>query len=183
MDNRETVKEERVLTGRERSNANLKPYGNFTKENAAEIGRRGGIASGVAKRRNKSMKEAAEAVLNAKIVNPKTRKQLEDAGINPDEMTNFMSICYGMLKKAEKGDPRAAEFFVAAVQEDIKSRELDEKKRNNQEIEKTKREELRLKEKAIDMGQNINLNVEKNIKFDEVLTQMAGASAGLSPDD
>jgi hypothetical protein len=178
------MSEEKVLTGREKSNANLRPSPGFTKDNAVEIGRRGGIASGVAKRRNKSMKEAAEAILNAQMVNPKTKKLLEEAGIDPEQMTNFMSICVGMLKKAEKGDTRAADFFVNAVQEDIKSRELEEKRRSNLESEKAKREELRLKEKAIELGQNINLNVDRSPKFDDILSQIAGSSsAGLKEDE
>jgi hypothetical protein len=177
------MSEEKILTGKERRELNLVgPERGFTKENAKERGHQGGIRSGEVKRRNKTMAAAAKSFLESGVINPKVKEQLREYGYEEEDMTQYLQVVAGMANKASKGDARAADWLISAAQQDIKARELDEKIRSNKEAEKAKREELRLKEKAIEMGQNINLNVERNQKFDDILIQAAG-SQGLKEDE
>lgn len=74
---------------------NLKP---FTSANAAQNGRIGGIKSGEVKRERKTMKQALEYIL-------------EQASGNVELGTSNMDeILIAMVKKAQQGNVKAAEF-------------------------------------------------------------------------
>ena len=84
---------------------NLKPP--FTseqnREEAAKNGRKGGIASGEAKRKNKTLREMVELFGRLKV-DGKAARAMEDLGIGKDMQTRFMQGVVSLFNKANKGD-------------------------------------------------------------------------------
>lgn len=80
---------------------------------AAENGKKGGIASGKAKREKKALKETLEELLAMPIKDGKSddiEKIKSIAGIKGKNITMQEAIMVAMLNKAAKGDVRAAEY-------------------------------------------------------------------------
>ena len=89
-------------------NGNLIPASDLTPEERAENGRKGGIASGVAKRKAKSMREAARIILSAPLADdPDTSAALEAMGLEPDQQG---AVLLAALKKSKYGDIEASRF-------------------------------------------------------------------------
>lgn len=84
---------------------NLKPV--RSESEAREKGRNGGIASGEARRRKKTMREALEQLLYHGEVPESTKNMMRAEGINEDEMTHQMVITRSLIAKAESGDVQA----------------------------------------------------------------------------
>ena len=62
--------------------ANLKPFTTEqSREKAKKNGQKGGIASGKAKRKKKTMRQLAEICLNAKLTKPEIAAKLKEAGL------------------------------------------------------------------------------------------------------
>lgn len=83
---------------------NLKPV--RTEDEAKELGRRGGIASGKARRAKKTMREWAEII--GSIETPVTQPDgtmIEDGDLDAD-------IVMAQYRKAHKGDTKAAAFLA-----------------------------------------------------------------------
>lgn len=104
------------LAGRTKSEAarqrkdptqNLKP---FTKENAAEMGRKGGAASQKVQKKKKKLKQCLAAVLELEP-SERNKEKLIDMGLEDDELSNQMLLAATMFNKATRGDVRAAEFI------------------------------------------------------------------------
>ena len=70
-----------------------------TSDEAREIGKKGGIKSGEARRAKKTMREMLDYLLEKEI---KTNK---------GDMTTLEAIMVSMIAKASKGDVRATEFI------------------------------------------------------------------------
>lgn len=86
---------------------NLKP---FTKENAAEMGRKGGAASQKVQKRKKKLKQCLAAILELEP-SERNKEKLIDMGLEDDELSNQMLLAATMFNKATRGDVRAAEFI------------------------------------------------------------------------
>lgn len=82
----------------------------FTKETAAEMGRRGGIAAQKTIKRKKHLRDSLKTILSLEP-NDRNKQKLSDMGIPDDEMTNEMLMAIAMFQKAIKGDVRAAEYI------------------------------------------------------------------------
>ena len=89
---------------------NLIPFTERSKEEVRELNRKGGIASGIARRRKKNMKECLQLLLSLDVKNPKVREQLAKLGIEDEQMTNEMAMMVSALNKATKGDIQAMNF-------------------------------------------------------------------------
>ena len=77
-----------------------------TKE-ARELGKKGGIASGKARRKKANLKNALNTILTAEATN-KTAQILEELGF---ENTNEMAIMLSLTQQAMKGNVRAIELI------------------------------------------------------------------------
>lgn len=86
---------------------NLKPNTTLSKEEAVEMGRKGGIASGKARKEKKLIKDNIELLLGLPIKNRKIKEQLAEVGIDETEMNNQMAMVIAMYQKALKGDVQA----------------------------------------------------------------------------
>jgi hypothetical protein len=95
---------------------NMKPP--RTKDEARERGRKGGIASGEARRRKKTMREALEMLLFDTKLNEQTKQMLQAEGIkNADDFNHQMVITRSLIAKAESGDVQAYHAICAMIGE------------------------------------------------------------------
>ena len=89
---------------------NLKPV--RTTSEARERGRNGGKASGEARRRKKTMREAAKSILDMPISGfPEFASRLKSMGITGDDITFQMAVMSTMMVKAMSGNVNAATFL------------------------------------------------------------------------
>lgn len=88
---------------------NLKPV--RTKEEARERGRNGGIASGKARRRKRTMKNAINLLLEMPLESNSLTETMKKMGFNEEDITNQMAIVVSMWREAVGGNVKAAEFI------------------------------------------------------------------------
>lgn len=98
---------------------NLIPNSERTPEELREMTRKGGIASGKARRKKADLKKAFETILKADVASNKIKQQLEAFGF---EATNEMALAMVMMQKAMKGDVRAFEQISKLTATDTKDR-------------------------------------------------------------
>ena len=102
----------------------LVPLNKRTKEEQKKIAKKGGIKSGEARRKRKTMRETMEIMLSAKIPVANVPKELEKIGITDEDMTAQTAIIYSQVYKAIKEkDTRAAEFCRDTLGEEEEERE------------------------------------------------------------
>lgn len=90
----------------------LIPFSERSKDEAKELGQKGGIASGVVRRKKAAMKDVAAMVLGLKRkVSEKTIAQLADMGIDADEITTQTLALMKLGDKAIAGDIKALEVL------------------------------------------------------------------------
>ena len=89
-----------------------------TSEELREMTRKGGIASGEARRRKKTMREALEMLLFHTKLNEQTKQMLEAEGVKDAEDFNHqMVITRSLIAKAESGDVQAYNAICAMIGE------------------------------------------------------------------
>ena len=108
---------------------------------ARENGKKGGVASGKARRKKANLKKAFEIILQAEVASPNVKKQLEELGF---DSTNEMALAMVMMQKAMKGNVRAFEQISKLTTTDAKDT-LDKKEQRERikrlELENKKREQ------------------------------------------
>lgn len=80
-------------------------------EEARKIHSMGGIASGVAKRRKKLIKETIETILELPVKDQRVKDGLKRIGLTTEDMTQQSLMILGVMKRAQNGDPYAATFI------------------------------------------------------------------------
>lgn len=96
------------------NNGNLKPYGELTEAEQRELTRKGGIASGAARRRKRDMREWAE-VLGEVAMHLKT----PDGADVPDGNAAAAVVLKQYQKAISKSDTAAAAFLMRLRGEDV----------------------------------------------------------------
>ena len=91
---------------------NLIPMDQRSKEEARELGREGGRASGVSRRRKKSLREAADLYLSLPVANRRAWNKISTEGVDPEDIDNQMAMIIGLTQKAIKGDAKAAKIII-----------------------------------------------------------------------
>ena len=86
-----------------------KSFDKLTAEKQREIARKGGVASGKARREKADLKKAFAAVFESTTPNQKLKALLEANGI---EANVLMSMIYALAIRASKGDPKAFELAM-----------------------------------------------------------------------
>lgn len=71
----------------------------------------GGIASGVAKRRKKLIKETIATILELPVKDKRVKDGLKRIGLTTEDMTQQSLMVLGVMKRAQNGDPYAATFI------------------------------------------------------------------------
>ena len=102
---------------------NLIPMDQRSKSEARELGRNGGIASGVSRRRKRSMKEAADLYLSLPVSDRKMWNKISRRGVDPEDIDNQMAMIIGLTMAATTGDAKAAKVIVDLLGEDAHSEE------------------------------------------------------------
>ena len=109
---------------------NLIPMDQRSTDEARELGREGGRASGVSRRRKKSLREAAELYLSLPVADKRAWNKLARDGVAPEDVDNQMAIIAGLTIKAVKGDAKAAKVLFDLLGEQPK----DEPKNDRQAL-------------------------------------------------
>ena len=94
---------------------NLIPFDKRSEEEVRMLNRKGGINSGISRRRKRSMREAADLFLSLKVKDTKTAKELMKSGVDPDDIDNQMAIVAAMTIRAIAGDSRAAKVVMEMI--------------------------------------------------------------------
>ena len=102
---------------------NLIPMDQRSKSEARELGRNGGIASGVSRRRKRSLKEAADLYLSLPVSDRKMWNNISRRGVDPEDIDNQMAMIIGLTMAATAGDAKAAKIIVDLLGEDAHSEE------------------------------------------------------------
>lgn len=90
---------------------NLVPLNERTKTEQRQIAKAGGKASGVARRQKRTMREIAEMVATMEVKDPKMLAALHAAGFQ-DPITNDDAAFFGLIRKAQSGDPAAMKLLA-----------------------------------------------------------------------
>ena len=102
---------------------NLIPMDQRSKSEARELGRNGGIASGVSRRRKRSLKEAADLYLSLPVTDRRVWNKIARKGVDPEDIDNQMAMIIGLTMAATAGDAKAAKVIVDLLGEDAHSGE------------------------------------------------------------
>ena len=117
---------------------NLKPM--RSAKEAREKGKKGGKASVVARRRKKSMKELAKALLSFTPRRSIDQKLLLAAGFDPEDVNNGALVVNAMVDQAASGNVLAAKFVAELLGDgamhELKKQELALKKQALKSAEK-----------------------------------------------
>lgn len=105
---------------REDGYKNLIPMDQRSKDEARCYGELGGIASGVSRRRKRSLKEAADLYLSLPVSDQRRCNKIARKGVDPEDVDNQMAIIIGLADAAASGDARAAKTIFDLLGEDAK---------------------------------------------------------------
>lgn len=123
---------------------NLIPFDKRTESEQREIRKKGGIKSGEARRKKKSMKQVANYLLSLPVVE-ELQEEMIQSGIAIDETDNQTALVFSMMQRAIKGNVTAAQFIANITG----STAMTEAER-----EKIKLEKKRLKLEEIKLSNN-----------------------------
>jgi hypothetical protein len=99
-------------------NGNLIPANERTKEELRAMTRNGGIKSGEARRKKKTMREALEMLMYQTELTEQAKSMLRAEGVeNVDDMNHQMVITRSLIAKAEAGDVQAYNAICAMIGE------------------------------------------------------------------
>lgn len=91
---------------------NIIPNSERTPEERREIARAGGIASGAARRRKRSLKQAADLYLSLPVTDRRVWNKIARDGVEPEDIDNQMAMIVGLTEVAVQGDARCAKVLV-----------------------------------------------------------------------
>lgn len=98
---------------------NLIPFNERTESEQRQIAQKGGIASGVARRRKRSMREAADYYLALPETDRRSVNALLRDAVDPEDIDNQMAVIKGITARAKKGDPQAANVLLKMLGEEV----------------------------------------------------------------
>lgn len=97
---------------------NLIPFNERTESEQREIAQKGGIASGAARRRKRSMRQAADYYLSLPETDRRRVNAMLRDQIDPEDVDNQMSVVMGIAAAAKHGDSRAANVLLKMLGEE-----------------------------------------------------------------
>lgn len=100
---------------------NLIPFDQRTESEQREIRSKGGTASGVSRRRKRSLKDAADLFLSMPVSDRRRWNKLARAGLDPEDIDNQMAIIVGLSLNAANGDAKAAKLLFDLLCEDSRN--------------------------------------------------------------
>lgn len=97
---------------------NLIPFNERTESEQREIAQKGGIASGAARRRKRSMRQAVDYYLSLPETDRRRVNAMLRDQIDPEDVDNQMSVVMGIAAAAKQGDARAANVLLKMLGEE-----------------------------------------------------------------
>lgn len=91
---------------------NLIPLNQRTKSEQRKIQSEGGRASGVSRRRKRSMREAADYFLSLPVMDRDVWNQVSIDGVDPEDIDYQMALVSAMTRRAIRGDARCAKVLL-----------------------------------------------------------------------
>lgn len=91
---------------------NLIPNSERTPSELREICSKGGKASGAARRRKRSLREAADLLLSLPVKDPDTLDRILEAGVPVEDADYQMAVVVGMTIGAMNGDSKSARVLM-----------------------------------------------------------------------
>ena len=139
---------------------NLVANENRTPEERRKNASAAGKASGEARRKKRAMKSAAKLLLDMGASDETAVRQMRTMGLEEEEMTNQMAVVAAMLRKALKGNVKAAAFLRDLIGESpaaeirraelkLRREEFKYRKERDAESEMTELEDLQSVEALI----------------------------------
>ena len=126
--------------------ANLIPMSARSKNEAREMGRKGGINSGKTRRKQANFRKVLNQILTMQVPDDVMREQLEALGLDPDMQT---ALNAAMVREALSGSVKAAEY-VARYSGQTAQTERDDRQQDAQTDRATAAANLdRAKEEAL----------------------------------
>ena len=109
----------------------LVPLNRRTKDEQKEIAKKGGIASGVARRKKRSMREVLKMLKDMPVKDRKIIAQLQAAGIDDKDMTIGAAMAFSAIIHAMKGNGQMMNLVLDVMGEtsDARLREREVKLR------------------------------------------------------
>ncbi len=104
---------------------NLVPISERTTSEQREIQKKGGIASGAARRRKRSLKEAADLYLSLPVTDRRRANKLLRRQVDLEDIDNQMAMIAGLTDAATDGDARAAAVLVKLLGEETPPGDAD----------------------------------------------------------
>ena len=121
---------------------NLIPFNERTVEEQRKIQRKGGIASGKARREKADLKKKVNEILAMDVFSPQLNETLEEKGLSATNQTAVVTV---LLQKALKGDMRAIELLAKMNGNEGTKDNLDKKEQKERvkamQLENKKREQ------------------------------------------
>ena len=108
---------------------NLVPFGERSEREARELGQKGGIASGKARRRKKSMKQKMQLLLSLPAAD-NDQAELSAMGVDPEDMDNEMVLVKALFLAAAEGDTKAFDRIQDVLGRTVAREELALKKQD-----------------------------------------------------
>ena len=96
---------------------NLIDTAHRTEEELRAMTRKGGIKSGEARRRKKTMREALEFLMYKAELSEALKERMKAEGIKDEDMNHQMAITRSLIAKAEAGDVQAYNAICAMIGE------------------------------------------------------------------
>ena len=90
---------------------NLVPFTEMTEKQQREIASMGGKASQEARRKKKLIKDQMELLLSLPLKDKKAIKELEDLGVDTENIDNQMAMVISMWKTALRGGKAGVDAF------------------------------------------------------------------------
>lgn len=153
---------------------NLIPTTERTKDEARELGRNGGIKSGIARKRKKTLGELLDLFLDHKVTEPDVIAKLQTLGIPEEECTNKAKMMMHMAVHASKGNSKFMKMLMdyssnnATIELQKKQIEI-ENKRMKLEIEEQK---IRIAEQRARLEEQQNRIEEQKLRIQKLRAEI-----------
>ena len=90
---------------------NLKPFtSDQSREEAKKNGAKGGVASGIARKKKRALKNTIEMIMRLGV-DPQTQSILEQLGVPEEDQSVQTAIVVAQAMKAMRGDTKAADYL------------------------------------------------------------------------
>lgn len=90
---------------------NLKPFtSDQSREEAKKNGAKGGVASGIARKRKRALKDTIEMIMRLGV-DDNTKRILEQLGVEEKDQSVQTAIVVAQAMKAMRGDTKAADYL------------------------------------------------------------------------